>query len=75
MTRLGEGLEATGEIGAQPLERAARVITEMAEEARSVDVRAIVVVGTAGLRIARNRAEVVATLRARSGLPIDVNLG
>ena len=75
VTRLGEGLEATGEIGAQPLERAARVITEMAEEARSVDVRAIAVVGTAGLRIARNRAEVVATLRARSGLPIDVISG
>ena len=41
VTRLGEGLEATGEIGAEPLERTAHAISEMADEARSVDVRAI----------------------------------
>ena len=40
VTRLGEGLEATGEIGAKPLERTARVISEMADEARLLDVQA-----------------------------------
>ena len=39
VTRLGEGLEATGEIGAEPLERTAQAIGEMADEARSLDVR------------------------------------
>ena len=42
----------------------AHAISEMADEARSVDVRAIAVVGTAGSRMARNRAEVVETVRA-----------
>jgi exopolyphosphatase/guanosine-5'-triphosphate,3'-diphosphate pyrophosphatase len=72
VTRLGEDLEATGEIGAEPLERTARALSEMADEARSVDVRAIAVVGTAGSRMARNRAEVVETVRARSGLSIEI---
>ena len=41
VTRLGEGLEATGEIGAEPLERTAQAISEMADEARGLDARAI----------------------------------
>ena len=61
MTRLGEGLEATGAIGAEPLERTAQAIGEMADEARRLDARAIAAVGTAGLRIASNQAEVVET--------------
>ena len=75
VTRLGEGLEATGEIGAEPLERTAQAISEMADEARSLDVRAIAVVGTAGIRMARNRAEVVETVRARSGLSLEIISG
>ena len=41
VTRLGEGLEATGEIGAEPLDRTAQAIREMADEARRLDARAI----------------------------------
>ena len=75
VTRLGEGLEATGEIGAEPLDRTAQAIGEMADEARSLDVRAIVVVGTAGLRMASNQAEVVERLRARVGTLARSDLG
>ena len=75
VTRLGEDLEATGEIGAKPLERTARVISEMADEARHFDVQAIAAVGTAGSRMARNRADVVATVQARSGLALEVISG
>jgi exopolyphosphatase/guanosine-5'-triphosphate,3'-diphosphate pyrophosphatase len=75
VTRLGEGLEATGEIGDEPLDRTARAIEEMAEEARGLDVRAIAVVGTAGLRIASNQADVVAKLRDRAGLSLEVISG
>ena len=75
VTRLGEGLEATGEIGAVPLDRTAQAIGEMAEEARSLDVRGIAVVGTAGLRMASNQAQVVETLRARTGLSLEVISG
>ena len=75
MTRLGEGLTSDGAIGDEPLERTARAIGEMADEARGLDVRAIAVVGTAGLRIASNQAEVVETLAARSGLSLEVVSG
>ena len=75
VTRLGEGLEATGEIGAEPLDRTVQAIGEMADEARSLDVRAIAAVGTAGLRISTNQAEVVEKVRARSGLTLEVISG
>ena len=75
VTRLGEELEATGEIGAKPLERTVRVISEMADEARLLDVQGIAAVGTAGARLARNRADLVATVRARSGLALEVISG
>jgi exopolyphosphatase/guanosine-5'-triphosphate,3'-diphosphate pyrophosphatase len=75
VTRLGEGLEATGDIGAEPLDRTAQAIGEMADEARILDVRAIAAVGTAGLRIAANQAEVVERIRAVSGVSLDVISG
>ena len=75
VTRLGEGLEDTGAIGEEPLERTARAIGEMAEEARGLDVRAIVAVGTAGVRIASNQAEVLDRLRATVGTHARGDLG
>jgi exopolyphosphatase/guanosine-5'-triphosphate,3'-diphosphate pyrophosphatase len=47
----------------------------MAAEARSLDVRAIAAVGTAGMRLARNGAEVVETIRARCGITLNVISG
>jgi exopolyphosphatase/guanosine-5'-triphosphate,3'-diphosphate pyrophosphatase len=75
VTRLGEGLDATGVIGAEPLERTAQAISVMADEARGLDARAIALVATAGVRMAGNRSEVVETVRARSGLSLDVISG
>ena len=75
VTRLGEGLEATGVIGAEPLERTARAISAMAAEARGLDARAIALVATAGSRMAANRDELVETLRARAGLSLDILSG
>jgi Ppx/GppA phosphatase family len=57
---------------AEPLERTAAAIAEMAEEARRHQVRAFGTVGTAGLRLARNRDEVVAAIRGRTGLTVEV---
>lgn len=75
VTRLGEGLSETGRIGDAPLERTAAAIATMAEEARRMGVRAIAAVGTAGLRIATNTVDVVAAVRARTGLAIEVISG
>ena len=57
------------------LERTVAAISGMVDEARQSGVRAIAAVGTAGLRIARNGAEVVSAIRARTGLQVDVISG
>jgi exopolyphosphatase/guanosine-5'-triphosphate,3'-diphosphate pyrophosphatase len=72
LTGLGEGLEKTGEIAPEAAERTAGAIADMADEAKRNGVRAIVAVGTAGLRIARNSAAIVDAIRARTGISIQV---
>jgi exopolyphosphatase/guanosine-5'-triphosphate,3'-diphosphate pyrophosphatase len=75
VTRLGEGLEDHGVISTEPLERTVAAIAGMVEEARRQRVRATAAVGTAGLRIARNRDEVLAAIRAGTGLTVEVISG
>lgn len=75
VTRLGEGLDQTGQICDAALERAVAAITGMVAEARQHGAIAIVAVGTAGLRIASNRDEVVAAIEARTGMHIEVVSG
>jgi exopolyphosphatase/guanosine-5'-triphosphate,3'-diphosphate pyrophosphatase len=72
MTRLGEGLEETGVIGFAPMARTVDAIAGMVDEARSNGVRAIAAVGTAGLRIAANRDDVIAAIRDRTGITVEV---
>jgi exopolyphosphatase/guanosine-5'-triphosphate,3'-diphosphate pyrophosphatase len=75
VTRLGEQLAETGVIGDAALDRTVRAIAGMLDEARRNDARAIAAVGTAGLRIATNGADVVAAIRARTGARIEVISG
>jgi exopolyphosphatase/guanosine-5'-triphosphate,3'-diphosphate pyrophosphatase len=75
MTRLGEGLDVRGEIGPEAIERTATAIAAMVDEAKRNGARAIVAVGTAGLRIARNSAAVTEAIRARTGVSIEVISG
>jgi exopolyphosphatase/guanosine-5'-triphosphate,3'-diphosphate pyrophosphatase len=72
LTRLGEGLDKKSEITPEATERTASAIADMADEAKRNAVRAIVAVGTAGLRIARNSAAVLEAIRARTGISIEV---
>jgi exopolyphosphatase/guanosine-5'-triphosphate,3'-diphosphate pyrophosphatase len=72
MTRLGEGLDRLGVISAEPLERTVAAIAGMVEEAERLGARAIAAVGTAGLRIAGNSADAVATIRERTGVTVEV---
>jgi exopolyphosphatase/guanosine-5'-triphosphate,3'-diphosphate pyrophosphatase len=74
-TRLGEGLAADGEIAPAPLERTILALAAMTEEARANQVRSVVAVGTAGLRMARNRDAVLAAIKERTGLNVDVLSG
>jgi exopolyphosphatase/guanosine-5'-triphosphate,3'-diphosphate pyrophosphatase len=75
VTRLGEGFGAKPSITPAAVDRTAGAIRGMVDEARSHDVRATVGVGTAGLRIAGNGAEVVATLYERASVQIEVLSG
>jgi exopolyphosphatase/guanosine-5'-triphosphate,3'-diphosphate pyrophosphatase len=75
LTRLGEGLGDQGAIAAEPLERTVAAIADMVEEATRQRVRATAAVGTAGLRIAGNRDQVIAAIRARTGVTVEVISG
>jgi exopolyphosphatase / guanosine-5'-triphosphate,3'-diphosphate pyrophosphatase len=75
VTRLGENLEHAGAISAEPLERTVAAIAGMVEEARRHGVRATAAVGTAGLRIARNREDILAAILAHTGLSVEVISG
>jgi exopolyphosphatase/guanosine-5'-triphosphate,3'-diphosphate pyrophosphatase len=72
VTRLGEELEASGRISDTALDRTAAAIGSMADEARQHGVLAIAAVGTAGLRMAGNSAEVIAAIEARTGIRVEV---
>ena len=74
-TRLGDGLQETGRLNPEPMERTVEAIADMAEEARQHRVAAIAAVGTAGLRIAPNSADFVAAVQARSGLLLEIISG
>jgi len=75
VTRLGEGLARGGAIVPAALERTAGAIARMVAEAKQLDVVAIAAVGTAGLRMASNRAAAVAAIEQRSGLAVEVISG
>jgi exopolyphosphatase / guanosine-5'-triphosphate,3'-diphosphate pyrophosphatase len=71
-TRLGEGLERTGRLGRAPVERTVDAIAVMAADARSHAAEAIAAVGTAGLRIAPNAADLIDAVRDRTGIDVEV---
>jgi exopolyphosphatase/guanosine-5'-triphosphate,3'-diphosphate pyrophosphatase len=75
ITRLGERLQERGEITDAARDRTADAIAGMADEAGRCGVLAIAAVGTAGLRIAHNAAEVLAAVRARTGVSVEVISG
>jgi exopolyphosphatase/guanosine-5'-triphosphate,3'-diphosphate pyrophosphatase len=75
VTRLGEGFGAQRVITTAAFERTATAIEGMVDEAKQHGVLAIAAVGTAGLRIASNSDDVLAAIRARTGVHIDVVSG
>ena len=72
VTRLGEGLDESGRLGAEPMARTVEAIADMVDEARREGAAEIVAVGTAGMRIASNSAELVDAVRDRTGVEIEV---
>ena len=73
-TRLGEGLGADGEIGAEPLERTLHALAGYAEQARR-HTEEVAVVATSAARRARNRDLFSARVEAIVGAPLQILTG
>jgi exopolyphosphatase/guanosine-5'-triphosphate,3'-diphosphate pyrophosphatase len=75
VTRLGEGVDETGRLSAEPMKRTANAIAEMADQAKQLGALETAAVGTAGLRLASNGQELVTMVKEQSGVAIDVISG
>jgi exopolyphosphatase/guanosine-5'-triphosphate,3'-diphosphate pyrophosphatase len=75
VTRLGEQLSASGDLSGEAVERTIEAIGGMVEEAKDLRAVAIVAVGTAGLRMAHNSADVVEEISTKAGVSVEVISG
>jgi exopolyphosphatase/guanosine-5'-triphosphate,3'-diphosphate pyrophosphatase len=72
ITRLGEGLDKSGEINSDAMGRTVSAIAAMASEAQENGATAIAAVGTMGMRTARNSQQFIDAVRQRCGVRIEV---
>jgi len=72
ITRLGDGLEKSGEINREAMARTVSTIAAMVDEARRNVVAGIAAVGTMGMRTARNSEQFIDAVRQRCGVRIEV---
>ncbi len=75
VSRLGEGLQETGKIGAEAMERTVAAISAMVAEARQHDAAAIAAVGTMGMRTAANSQQFIDEVEKRCGVRIEIISG
>ena len=71
ITRLGEGLEKTGAISPDAMERTVAAIAGMVSQAREAAVAAIAAVGTMGMRTAHNSQQFIDMAEQRCGARIE----
>ena len=72
ITRLGEGLDKTGDISPDSMERTVSAIVGMVSEAREAGVTAMAAVGTMGLRTAHNSQQFIDMVEQRCGVRIEI---
>lgn len=70
--RLGEGIDASGEISERGCERVIQAINRLLVDARSYGAEVIRMVATSAVRDARNQSAVVARIEGECGEAIDV---
>ncbi|HET7763221.1 MAG TPA: Ppx/GppA phosphatase family protein [Phycicoccus sp.] len=75
VTRLGEGLAEAGRLTVPSMDRTVEAIAELVAVAREGGPVDIVSVGTAGMRQAPNRGELVDAVFARTGVTVEVISG
>ena len=71
-TRLGEGLQSTGELSLEAMTRTVDVIASYVATARTLGATTIRIVGTAACRRARNTATFIELLRDKTQLTLDL---
>ena len=70
--RIGEGLEESGELQPEPMERALRTLELYAHFCDSTGIDDVRPVATSAIRDATNQAEFLALAKERSGLDVEV---
>jgi exopolyphosphatase / guanosine-5'-triphosphate,3'-diphosphate pyrophosphatase len=75
IVRLGQGVDATGMLAPEALERTLRVLAEYAHEIRSAGATAIRMVATSATRDASNSADFARGVQATLGVPAEVISG
>jgi exopolyphosphatase/guanosine-5'-triphosphate,3'-diphosphate pyrophosphatase len=73
--RVGEGLDATGELQEEPMARALDTLDLYAHFCKATGIDAIRAVATSAIRDARNQKEFLKAARKRAGLEIEVLAG
>jgi exopolyphosphatase/guanosine-5'-triphosphate,3'-diphosphate pyrophosphatase len=71
ITRLGEGLERTGEISPDAMERTVAAIVGMVSQAHEAEVAKTAAVGTMGMRTALNSQQFIDMVEQRCGIRIE----
>ncbi|MGX5656794.1 Ppx/GppA phosphatase family protein [Geodermatophilus nigrescens] len=72
VVRLGQGVDATGRLAPEAIERTRVVLAEYAAQSRDLGATAVRMVATSATRDAANRADFEAMVRDTLGLPPDV---
>lgn len=75
VTRLGEGLSASGSLSEAAMERAVATVAEFCGRARILGAAQILIVGTSAVREAANRSVLLERLRLATGQPVRVVAG
>ena len=72
ITRLGEGVDASEELGEEPMRRTLEATKEFVERARGASAENIVVAGTSALRDASNRSAFIDMVRQTCGIEVEI---
>jgi exopolyphosphatase/guanosine-5'-triphosphate,3'-diphosphate pyrophosphatase len=75
ITRLGQGVDRTGQISQEGEERSLQALRRYLERCRGLNVEEIIAVGTSALRDARNSVEVRARIKRQLGVAVRVISG
>ena len=75
VTRLGEGVDASGALSEDARARTLAVVSRFAAEARALGAEEIVCAGTSALRDASNGPQFIARVREETGLSLEIITG